>query len=278
MNVKLDVCIAAYREKGLNKIMTLNHPEMEGVRYIVAWQYAQDSPDVIPQELLNRKDFVIIPNDTKGSGANRNVALEKASAPLVLISDDDVSYTEEQLSNIISAFENRPNCDFIIGHYHSVANPYSYPSEEFDFRQQPKGFSFGGPVTAFRLGRVREKEIIFNPLFGVNAYFMTGEDTLFVYEMSKKGLEGHYVPITFCGHEDISTGKRAAKERGFIRAKGAFMAIIYPITWPLRMMTHALREASGFKERLNYCKAWLSGSWDLLKFNLGYNVYSFLHE
>ncbi|MDE6683481.1 MAG: glycosyltransferase, partial [Muribaculaceae bacterium] len=168
--MKLDVCIAAYREKGLQKILNLSHPQIEGVRYIIAWQYAQDSPTCIPPELLEREDFVIIPNDTKGTGANRKIALEHASAPLILISDDDVSYTEDQLNNLISAFEARAECDFIIGNYHSSSNPYKYPSEEFDFRDQPKGFSFGGPVTAFRLNKVREKGVEFNPLFGVNSF------------------------------------------------------------------------------------------------------------
>lgn len=271
MEVKLDVCVAAYREKGLKNILALNHPEIEGVRYIVAWQYAQDSPTDIPPELSQRDDIVILPNDTTGTGANRRIALEHASAPLVLISDDDVSYTEEQLRKVINVFETHPHCDFILGHYHSSTNPYSYPAEEFDFRHQPKGFTFGAPVTAFRLSRVREKGVQFNPLFGVNSFFMTGEDTLFVYEMSKRGLRGRYFPITICGHEDLSTGQRAGKEKGFIRAKGAFMTIIYPVTWPLRMMTHALREASGFKERLRYCMAWLSGPIDLLKLKLKRN-------
>lgn len=263
MEPRLDICIAAFRRKGLESIARLAHPVLDGVRYIVAWQYASDSKDDIPQELSSRPDFLIIPNDTKGSGANRQVALEAAEAPIVLISDDDVSHTSDQLSDLLLAFDERPECDFLILKYHSETHPRQYPDYEFDMLQEPKGFFFGGPEIAVRLKPLRKSGVEFNPLFGIGSEFCAGEDNLFVYDMMRKGLKGHFVPVTICGHESDSTGMRSHHLPEYLRAKGAAFTYIHPHTWPLRMLTHALRENSGIKDRINYCRAWLKGPRDL---------------
>lgn len=259
MGLLLDICIAAYRRKGLERLVSMSHPSLPGVRYIVSWQYAADAPDDIPQEILLRKDMSVFPTDTVGLGANREKALEKAEAPLVLLSDDDVSYTAEEIQSVIAAFQTYPNHDFLIFRYRSDKNPRSFPDYEFDFENQPKNFPFGGPTIAFRLSKVREKGVRFNPLFGVNSMFNHGEDTLFVYDMSKKGLKGRYIPANCCRHEDSSTGMRLLKEPEFIAAKGALLYSIFPISWPLRMLTHTLREAEGVKSRLQYMGNWLKG-------------------
>lgn len=260
----LDICIAAYRRKGLESIAALEHPVMPGVRYIVAWQNAGDPVDAIPESLTRREDFLIVPNDTRGSGANRQVALNAAEAPLVLISDDDVSYQSKGLRDLIEAFTSRPECDFLLVKYHSESNPRPYPDYEFDMRREPAGFFFGGPEIAVRLKAVRNRGISFNPLFGVNSEFCAGEDNLFVYGMMRKGLTGHFVPVTVCGHESDSTGMRATSTPEYLRAKGAAFTYIHPFTWPLRMIMHAIREKSGFADRLRYCRDWLRGPLDLL--------------
>lgn len=263
MEKNLDICIAAFRRKGLDSIASLGHPEMPGVRYIVAWQYGPDDPGDIPPQLSSRKDFLIIPNDTRGSGANRSVALRAAEAPLVLISDDDVSYTEQQLRDLIKAFKQRPDLDFILFRYHSEINPRPYPDYEFDMRDEPAGYFFGGPEIAFRLRNVREAGVDFNPLFGIGAEFANGEDSLFVYDMMHSGLTGHFVPVTICGHESDSTGMRAALTPPYLRAKGAIFTYIHPHSWFPRMIRHALRLAPGIKGKINYCRHWLSGVRDL---------------
>ena len=263
MERKLDVCIAAFRRKGLDSIAALGHPRMEGVRYIVAWQYGPDNPADIPAGLSSREDFLIIPNDTKGSGANRSLALSAAEAPLVLTSDDDVSYTVAGLRALLKAFEERPEPDFLLFRYHSESNPRPYPDSEFDMREEPKDYFFGGPEIAFRLKSVRDVDVDFNPLFGIGAEFANGEDCLFVYDMMHRGLTGRFVPLTVCGHESDSTGMRATLAPAFLRAKGAMFIYLHPHSWPLRMLSHALRLAPGIRGRIRYCRHWLRGVRDL---------------
>jgi glycosyltransferase involved in cell wall biosynthesis len=219
----------------------------------------------IPEELRSRDDFMIIPSDTRGLGLNRSIALERATADIVLISDDDINYRPEYLERVMQAFDERPDFGFITFRYHSDCNPREYPDYEFDFTERPKDYFFGGPEIAFRLAPVREAGITFDARFGVGAEFPSGEDDLFVNAMLKAGIRGCFVPLTIADHEHTSTAMRMDGTPSFIRVKGAVHSIIHPHTWPLRMITHSLRHKGGLASRIRYCKAWLSGVTDLRK-------------
>lgn len=257
--IKLQVMIAAYGKAGIESVTMLPHPEMEGVEYIVSWQYGDDEPEV-PETLRNRHDFHVYPTPTRGVALNRNLALAKASAPIVMASDDDVSYTREQLLTVIREFENRPNCDFLAFKYYSSENPRSYPEKEFDLRRPPKGYFIGGVEMTFRLAPIRNNGIHFNELFGIGAIFPHGEEDLFLHDVIKAGLKGRFIPKIICGHESDSTGMREKNTPDFVRTKGAIHSILHPFTWPLRLLTHILREPSPtLAARKAYAHHWLQG-------------------
>lgn len=160
--IQLQVLIVAFGRKGIESVASLPHPQMEGVEYIVSWQYGDDAPDV-PEALLARPDFRVMPTPTRGVALNRNLTLAAASAPIVLESDDDVSYTPAQLRRVIDAFSQRPDVDFISFMYESDLNPREYPDHEFDLRDAPKGYFIGGIEMAFRPEPFKKLGIRFNP-------------------------------------------------------------------------------------------------------------------
>ena len=261
---QLQVLIVAYGRKGIENVASSLHPRMEGVEYIVSWQCAGASPDDVPRSLLERDDFKVLPTPTVGVALNRNLTLDAASAPIVLESDDDVSYTPEMLSNVIRAFDERPDCDFLAFKYYSKQNPRKYPLHECDLRNPPKGYFIGGIEMAFRLDSIRKAGIRFNELFGIGSEFPSGEEDLFLHDVLRAGLTARFVPVVIVNHESESTCMREAKSPAFIRTKGAIHAIVNPRTWHLRMLTHARREAApGLKEKINYCRNWLRGVRDL---------------
>ena len=260
-DIKLQVLIVAYGKKGIESVATLSHPEVAGVEYIVSWQYADDEP-VIPESLLRRKDFRVLPTPTRGVARNRNLALDAASAPIVLESDDDVSYTIGQLRSVIKAFAERPECDFLSFKYHSSLHPRPYPETESDLSHPPKGYFIGGIEMAFRLGSVRKNNIRFNELFGIGSIFPSAEEDIFLHDVIKAGLKARFVPIEICTHESTSTYMRMAFTPEFITTKGAVHEIINPRTWPLRMIVHSLRETRKYDlpAKFNYCLNWVKGA------------------
>lgn len=262
---QLQILIVAYGRKGIESVATLPHPAVEGVEYIVSWQLGGGS-DVVPDEILHRSDFKVLPSNTTGVTRNRNLALDAASAPLVLLSDDDVYYTEEQLLSVIETFREYPDADYINFAYRSDDNPIYRPDTVIDLSGPWKGFSIGGAFEmAFRLDSIRKHNIRFNELFGIGHEFPSGEEDCFLYDILNSGLKGIYVPKVVVTHPDTTTAMRDGLTASFIRTKGAVFTIIHPRTWFLRMITHTLRFKGPFKDRIAYLQAWLRGHKDYLQ-------------
>ncbi|MDE6811404.1 MAG: glycosyltransferase [Muribaculaceae bacterium] len=262
---KLQVLIVAYGRKGIESVARLSHPRVEGVEYIVSWQYADDEP-VIPSVLQEREDFTVIPTPTRGVARNRNLTLDAATAPVVLESDDDVFYTEEQLLSVIRAFEEHPDADYIHFHYHSDENPIRMWDFQFDMKKPPRWWYMGGAIEmAFRLEPIRRNNIRFNELFGIGSEFPAGEEDLFINDVVKAGLKAIYLPITIVTHPGTSTAMRMETTDSFIRTKGAVFMYLHPHTWPLRMLAHARRFSKSPREIIRYIRAWLRGARDLKK-------------
>ena len=266
----LQVLIVAYGREGIDSVASLAHPEVEGVEYLVSWQTAdcleltvaapEEIQAAIPAALREREDFRIFPSDTSGVSLNRNLVLDRASAPLAICSDDDVAYLPEDLHNIIETFNRHPEADFIAFEYRSDT-PKRYPSESFDLARPPKGYYIGGPEMAFRLERIRRHGIRFNEWFGIGCEFPAGEEDLFLADCLDAGLKCIFLPVAVCRHDGDSTGEREHLSPTFIRTKGAILGRLHPATWPLRMILHALRSPTphSLKASLAYCRYWLRG-------------------
>lgn len=262
-DIRLQVLIVAYGKKGIESIATMAHPHVKGVEYLVSWQYGDDEP-IIPPSLRERGDFHIYPSDTRGVATNRNLALSHATAPLILSSDDDVEYTREQILAVIDTFDTHPDLDFFTFKYSSTVAPRQYPAEEFSLLGKwPKLYYVGGIEMAWRREALERYNIRFNTLFGVGEEFCAGEEDLFVHEIRKHKIPSRFIPITICAHNHDSTCMRRQNDPEFIRTKGALLRIMHPLTWPLRMVTHALRFSGSIADKLGYCGNWLRGVRDL---------------
>ncbi len=263
-NPTLDILICTIGKEGIERIAARPHPCMTGVRYIVSWEQP-DGEYALP-ESLNRDDFMISVIRNSGLSNNRNNALAVSSAPFLLISDDDVEYTREYLRNVLESIENNPGYDIIAFRYDSRESPKRFPDHSFDLRRMPKGYYVTSFEIALRRESVVRSGILFDTAFGLGAEYPAGEETLFIHKLLKAGMKGIYMPLPCCRHDGLTTGARPAT-REFIRAKGALFTELFPLSWPLRLITHTLRnmrEADGLKTPA-YLRSWLSGALSRLR-------------
>lgn len=254
----LQVLICTFGEEGIKRIVSANHPQVEGVEYLVSWQLPDGDVD-IPEKLSTRSDFKIIKSSTRGLSRNRNIALREASAPLCLIADDDVLYTSDQIKMVMDSFTSNPTADLITFQYESKGDMKHYPSTSFLLSNPPKGYYVTSFEIAFRREKIIEAGIRFNERFGIGAEFMAGEEEIFIHEALNKGLTGIFIPEVIATHDHPTTGIRHANNPDFIRTKGAVFTHTHPKTWPLRMIAHALRERPG----ISFCKYlsyWINGA------------------
>lgn len=256
----LQVLICSYGREGIERTAKASHPEIEGVEYLVSWQTDGDYP--LPPS-LHRKDFRIITTRTKGLSVNRNIALSNADASILLVSDDDVDYTEEGLLAVIDAFQTHKDMDILAFRHISSAHSKHYPSSSCDLSHPEKGYYLTSFEIAMRRKSVQGK-IWFNENFGIGATFPSGEEDVFIRDCLDAGLRGTFIPVTIARHDGSTTSDRNLMLPSRPQTKGAVFLRLHPRQWPLRMIAHALREIPLWRNGLvpsplSYCSNWLKG-------------------
>lgn len=258
-SIKLQVLICTLGEAGIQRVAKGEHPYVPGVEYLVSWQLP-DGDVAIPNELL-RPDFKITKNTSRGLSRNRNLSIAAATAPYCLISDDDLDYFADNIAKIIDIFDKNPKLDIATFKY-SGADTKQYPDHSFNLSKPPKGYYVTSFEIGFRQESILRSGIRFNEKFGIGAKFPAGEEDLWIHDLLKKKLKGYFFPITIAHHPGETTGTRRATDPDIIRTKGAVFAHTHPLTWPLRMLTHAIRNHKSKSKisTLKYVLYWTQGS------------------
>lgn len=260
---ELQVLICTYGREGLQRVATAAHPAVAGVEYIVCWQMRPEETDHTAPQVLDRPDFKIISTLTKGLSVNRNIAISRASAPILLISDDDVDYTEEWLRTVIDAFRLHKDLDILTFRYVSASHQKHYPSHSFDLASPEKGYFTTSFEIALRRKAIQGK-VWFNENFGIGAMFPSGEEDVFIRDCISAGLKGIFIPEIIARHDGTTTSDRNLMLPSRPQTKGAVFLLLHPVSWPLRMVVHALREIPLWRKGivpspLSYCRNWLKG-------------------
>lgn len=152
----------------------------------------------------------------KGVGLSRNSCLMRAEEEICLFSDEDIVYKEDYERLILQEFEKRKEADMILFNVEVAPERRTYHIADYG---RVRWYNCGRYPTysfAFRLDKVRRKNITFSLLFGGGAKYSNGEDSLFLNECLKKGLKVYTAPVTI-GMETLreSTWFRGYNEKFF---------------------------------------------------------------
>ncbi len=237
MGNKLDVAIATWKPEGILRVEAMNLPKVPGVRYVISWQLAGDNP-IIPESLANREDVFVCFTNELGLGANRINASANCDAEIILIADDDLEYTAEQLQTVINTFNSNPSIDFAA--FQFKGSPKKYPNIACDLSYPlPKGYY----ITTFEMAcrSIVFKKVNFDRRFGLGApVLQSGEDTKFLYDVIQSGFHCRFFPITICTHDHPSTGDKPMT-KGVAMAEGKLIQLQFPYSWILRIPLKAWR-------------------------------------
>lgn len=221
----LEVQICTYGVEGIARVSNMKIPQLDNVCYTICFQNPLRNKYILPEPLL-RDDIRILEHVSSGLSYNRNYGLERAIGDIILIADDDLNYSEDGLESVINVFNNNPLLDFAT-FKHSGGDNKLFPAKEFDFKhKEPKGYY----LTSFELAvrkKALPKDIRFSPQLGIGAQFYgAGEESVFLYRLKNRGLNGRFFPITIVEHPNITTGVRESSP-SFLRAQGAWIWIRY---------------------------------------------------
>ena len=176
----------------------------------------------------NGKNIEVYNFNERGIGLNRNNALMRATADIVILADDDLTYIDNYNDIIVNEFEKNPKADMIV---------FNVKNED----DQRKGYvitknkrvykhnclRYGAVRMAFKLEKIKQKNLYFSLLFGGGAKYGSGEDSIFIYQCLKSGLK------VYSSTQEIlklpksdSTWFKGYNEKYFYD-KGALMAAIF---------------------------------------------------
>ncbi len=238
-HIQLQVLIVTHQPAGAARVAAMNLPCVAGVEYLVSWQNHGDAP--LPPE-LNRDDVTVHRFDRPGVSANRNNLLRLASAPFVLVGDDDLQYSAEGLAAVLRCMESHPETDYFSFRY-TGADRKGYPDAECNLARLPRNFY----QTAFEVGlnrRGRAAALQFSDYFGPGApRFAASEDEMLLACARHQGLSCRFFPLTVAEHPGLTTGSRPTATRGILASKGAMIGLCYPWSSPARVVLASWRES-----------------------------------
>lgn len=242
----LDLAIATHRPDGIRRVAATVLPPVEGIRYVVSWQAHENFP--LPRA-LKRPDVEVHRFDGAGQSLNRNNAIDRCKADVIVMADDDLTYSSSGLLELLEFYKTHPDVDFVTFRTERHGAP-RWPQSACQLKNNfPKNFH----VACFELSLRRSTAgcLRFCPELGLNSPSLHGgEDEALLLSAINRGLNCMFIPVTVGAHPQPSTGTKSTPTDANLRAQGCVSALMYPLTAFLRIPLKALRLAregkSGF--------------------------------
>lgn len=248
---KFEVLCVTMHQENFSKIQQMN------IHSDVFFANQADSTFFEEVEFEGHKARMLTTN-TRGVGANRNLTLMYASSEIVLLSDDDMYYTDTYEQDILREFETHPDADVMIFNIGTVGGQDRAQKQNKRAKKVApwSRMPYGAPRIALRLDALRRKNIWFTTFFGGGCKYTNGEDSIFIADLRRAGLK-IYVTNVYIGTVDMSasTWFCGANEEFYFN-KGVYLKAVHPNAMLLYDMYFLLRvrSAVSIKQRWKWLR------------------------
>lgn len=233
--------------KGIVRVEDVLLPQCENVRYVVSYQYTDERYlELIPQQLKERSDVSLYTYCGEGLSANRNLALEKATADLIMYADDDEHLLPDTFDMVNSVFTAHPDLDvaFFCASTYTGKLLKNYPTEDFEVKGMPESYSISAIEMVCRRTAVQGK-IRFDERFGLGTKFLTcGEEEIWLEDAMHHKLKMHYFPKKIAETSTMMKKSLIYVDAGVQRSHGAIAYYRYGATAWFVCLKFALNSAS----------------------------------
>ncbi|MBP5361086.1 MAG: glycosyltransferase family 2 protein [Bacteroidaceae bacterium] len=221
MSLTINILISTIGER-IKRVPDVIMPQREGVSYIVSHQ--TDGSHHISKSLTTRPDVTLSTIAGRGLCANRNNAIEHATADICIIADDDCRYDDQFLENIKDAYSKYPEADIICftAQDYNSRPLHRYPAEDMPYLQAvARGYYPTSIQTTFRLQSI-EGRTAFNINFGLGSDMLcAGEEEVFMADALRAGLNIMYVNKPIVRSDPDTTGTHFLTDKQLQITKGA---------------------------------------------------------
>ncbi len=174
----------------------------------------------------------MISTGTTGVGLNRNMALQLAKADILLFADDDITYYDGVLQEVVDAFRQLPEADVLLFGMDMTRKGKVYERRCTPIRRARiwNSMKYGTYRIAVRRQALRQYNIWFTTLFGGGCQYGCGEDSIFLRDCFRAGLKvySHTCVLGTCS-KDASSWFSGYNEKYFFD-RGAMVACAFKWT------------------------------------------------
>lgn len=222
---------------------------------------------VVNQNVPNHKEIIkiggneitFISTPEIGLSNSRNMLLEQVKSGVGILGDDDLVYLEGYEKIIEDAHLKYQDADIIVFRFTEDLNRNT--RQQFH-KERILGIMQISKVASvevtFKIDRIKEKGLRFDPLLGLGAEFGSGEENAFLADALRSGLVIRYIPKTICYTEPMS-GERSKWKNGFDEEyfvkKGACFYRIYKKLFFLLSIGFIVTKKMGLFKNVSILKA-----------------------
>ena len=225
----IDILICSIN-KGIVRIDDVLLPQRSGIRYIVSYQYTDERYlDLIPASLKDRSDVALYKYRGQGLSANRNLAVEKATADLIMFADDDTRLIPGAFDDICRIFTADPKLDvaFFRASTYTGKPLKNYPETETDINSIPETYAISTIEMVCRRAAI-QGTLRFDERFGLGTKFLTcGEEEIWLQDALKAKLRMRYFPVKTVETSTMLKKSMIYVDAGVQRSRGAQMYYVY---------------------------------------------------
>jgi hypothetical protein len=197
---------------------------------------------------------ILVDSTGRGLSRSRNLALEKATAEICLLADDDEIFVSSYEERILRTFARFPQSDVIAFSVHNRDGLRKSPLQARRLNRLSL-MKVSSVQVAFRRKAVVEAGVHFDTDFGAGARYPMGEELVFLCDLHRAGLRMAAVPLEIAHLEPGESSWFTGYDERFFRARGASFARAEPYRWHVYAAQWAIRKRRAYEPAVGLADA-----------------------
>ncbi|MGA0851420.1 MAG: glycosyltransferase family 2 protein, partial [Candidatus Nanopelagicaceae bacterium] len=203
----------------------INFPENKDNRQLLV---VVQNPDQDKLQISN-KSVDLIELNNRGVAKSRNAALDNAKGKYLIFGDDDITFWESGIQQLIDYLEQHLECAIVMAQAvdENGALRKSYPTKSHHLNRfnSAKAATYEMMV---RVDAIKNKGIRFDENFGAGVDNYLGDEYIFIADALNAGLKGVFLPVPVAVHPKDSSGSGWGTKRDLTARAAVFSRVFGP--------------------------------------------------
>jgi GT2 family glycosyltransferase len=188
-----------------SRIKSIQYPTPQDDRELIVLVQNQEASSYV----FTERSAKLIELRNRGVAKSRNAAIDRASGKYLLFADDDVTFSEADITSAIQYFESNPEVSILLTR---ANDPQGNARKDYVDKETPIKLTNSARAATYemliRVDAIREKKVRFDEDFGAGVSNYLGDEYIFIADALRAGLAGVHLPITVAVHPVESSGSK----------------------------------------------------------------------